>query len=256
MSNRRLAGEDSKRCRSGRNNTPSAPPASAASFKRRSQRSSVPFNQSNTAAQTPELKACSAAHNASVAVVGRTTNRRVSSIPCCARAGAYGSCGGAIQTSQGISPLVRCDSTRAGRKSCTSPKPVSSNNTSMSDAVGHPPPGKRASSELQPVDQTGRVGAAEASFNLQTRARAKIQSSDDTSRGIHVFTATKHPDDDPFDNHGLLLEVDTNGFEIGIFGQQPYDGAFLSIALHGDFVFQARDHDLAITPLGRAIYGH
>ena len=32
----------------------------------------VPFNQSKTAAQTPELKACSAAHKASVAVAGRT----------------------------------------------------------------------------------------------------------------------------------------------------------------------------------------
>ncbi len=68
VNNRRnTAGEDSNRCRSGRNNTPSAPPASAASFKRRSQRSSVPFNHSKTAAQTPELKACSAAHKASVA---------------------------------------------------------------------------------------------------------------------------------------------------------------------------------------------
>ncbi len=85
---RKVAGEDSKRCRSGRNSTPRAPPASAASFKRRSQRSSVPFNHSNTAAQTPELKACSAAHKASVAVAGRTTNKRPSSIPCCAKAGA------------------------------------------------------------------------------------------------------------------------------------------------------------------------
>src|SRR5580658_1223889 len=118
-------------------------------------------------------------------------------------------------------PVLRCDSTRAGRKSCTSPRPVSSSNTSISDAVGHPPPGKRASSELLPVDQTGRVGAAEASFNFQTRASAKISASVDASRGIHVFTATKHPDDDAFDNHRLGFEIDTNGFEIGIFGQQP-----------------------------------
>src|SRR5216684_1907395 len=96
---------------------------------------------------------------------------------------------------------------------------VQSRSTSMRDAVGHPPPGKRASSELLPVDQTGREGAAEASFNFQTRASAKICASDDTSRSIPVFTATKHSDDHPFDNHGLFFEIDANGFEIGIFGQ-------------------------------------
>src|ERR1700682_1732049 len=106
----------------------------------------------------------------------------------------------------------------------------------MSDAVGHPPPGKRASSELLPVDQTGRVGAAEASFNFQTRASAKMSANDDTSRGIHVFTATKYPDDHSLDNHRLFFEIDTNGFEIGIFRQQPHNRAFLSIALDGHFV--------------------
>src|SRR5471030_1580874 len=114
----------------------------------------------------------------------------------------------------------------------------------MSDAVGHPPPGKRASSELLPVDQTGRAGAAEASFNFQTRASAKTSASDDTSRGIHVFTATRYPDDHPFDNHGLLSEIDTDGFKIGILRKQPDDGAFLPVAFDGDLVFQARDHDL------------
>ena len=59
-----------------------------ASFKRRSHLSSVPFSHNSTAAQTPELKACSAAHKASVAVVGRTTSKRPRSIPCCAKAGA------------------------------------------------------------------------------------------------------------------------------------------------------------------------
>src|SRR5580658_1143037 len=153
-------------------------------------------------------------------------------------------------------PVLRCDSTRAGRKSCTSPKPVSSSSTSMSDAVGHPPPGKRASSALQPVDQTGRAGAAEASFNLQTRASAKIPSSDNTSRGIHVFATTKHPDHHPFDNHGLFFQIDANGLEVGVFGQQPHDRAFLAIALDGDLVFQARYHDLAIAHLGRAMHGN
>src|SRR5476649_1680398 len=104
----------------------------------------------------------------------------------------------------------------------------------MSDAVGHPPPGKRASSELLPVDQTGRAGAAEASFNFQTRASAKISASVGASRGIHVFTATKHSDNHPFDNHGLFFEIDANGFEVGVFGQQPNDRAFLSIAFDGD----------------------
>src|SRR5580692_5876603 len=102
-------------------------------------------------------------------------------------------------------PTLPWHATKAGKNSCTSPRPVSSTNTSMSDAVGHPPPGKRASSELKPVDQTGRAGAAEASFNFQTRASAKIAASDDSSRGIHVFTTTQDTDHHPFDDHGLLF---------------------------------------------------
>jgi hypothetical protein len=63
------------------------------------------------------------------------------------------------------------------------------NNTSTSDAVGQPPPGRRASSALRPVDQTGRDGAAEASFNFQTRASAKISASaKDDNVGL-----TRHP---------------------------------------------------------------
>src|ERR1700733_14608634 len=106
-------------------------------------------------------------------------------------------------------PLRRWQAPKAGKNSCTSPRPSSSSSTSMRDAVGHPPPGKRASSELLPVDQTGRGGAAEASFTFQTRASAKISASVDFSRGIHVFTATKHSNDHPFDNHGLFFEIDS-----------------------------------------------
>src|SRR5450755_4223804 len=124
----------------------------------------------------------------------------------------------------------------------------------MSDAVGHPPPGKRASSELLPVDQTGRAGAAEASFNFQTRASAKTSASNDTSRGIHVFTTTQHTDDDPFNNHGLFFEIDADGFEVGIFGQQPNDRAFLPITFDRDFIFQTRDHDLAIAHFRRSMH--
>src|SRR5271154_11466 len=126
----------------------------------------------------------------------------------------------------------------------------------MSDAVGHPPPGKRASSELQPVDQTGRAGAAEASFNFQTRASAKISASDEPSRGIHVFATTQYTNDHPFDNHGLFFEIDANGFEIGVFRQQPHDGAFLPIAFDRDLVFQTRDNDLTVAHFGRAMHGH
>src|SRR5580704_844150 len=126
----------------------------------------------------------------------------------------------------------------------------------MSDAVGHPPPGKRASSELEPVDQTGRAGAAEASFNFQTRASAKISASDDLSRSIHVFAATQDTDDHPFDNHGLFFEIDANGFEVGVFWQQPDDCSFLAITLNRDFVFQTCDHDLTIAHLRRAMHGH
>src|ERR1700684_2239321 len=121
----------------------------------------------------------------------------------------------------------------------------------MSDAVGQPPPGKRASSALRPVDQTGRDGdwrwprrwPAEASQelkdNFQTRASARRLPSVGTSRGIHVFTAAKHPDHHPFDHHRLFFQIDANGFEIGVLGQEPYDGALLPIALDGHLVLEA-----------------
>ena len=50
----------------------------------------VPFEpQEPTAAHTPELNACSAAQRASVALGGRINQqKRVSSIPSCAKAGA------------------------------------------------------------------------------------------------------------------------------------------------------------------------
>ena len=89
-----------------------------------------------------------------------------------------------------------------------------------SDAAGQPPPGKRASRALRPVDQTGDVGRrpAEASFNFQTRASAKISARVGDSRSIHVFTATKHTDHNPFDDHGLFLEIDPDGFKIRVLG--------------------------------------
>src|ERR1700761_442349 len=129
----------------------------------------------------------------------------------------------------------------AGRNNCTSPNPSRSKRTSMSDAVGHPPPGKRASSELLPVDQTGRAGAAEASFNFQTRASAKISAIDDASRGIHVFTTTQDTDAHPFNNHGLFFEIDADGFEIRVFGQQPNNRALLPVTFDRYLILQTRD---------------
>ena len=120
----------------------------------------------------------------------------------------------------GVSVALCWHATRAGKNNWISPRPLVSSNTSMSDAVGQPPPGKRASSALRPVDQTGRDGRkpAEASFNFQTRASAKISASDGASRSIHIFTATKHTHHDPFDDHGLFFEIDPDGFEIGVLG--------------------------------------
>src|ERR1700683_4662182 len=152
-------------------------------------------------------------------------------------------------------PILPWHATKAGKNSWTSPRPVSSSSTPRSAAFAHPPPGKRASSELLPVDQTGRVGAAEASFNFQTRASAKISAIDAASRGIHVFTTTQHTDDHPFNNHGLFFEIAKNGLEIGVFGQQPNNRAFLPVAFHRDFVFQTRDHDLSIAHFRRAVHG-
>ena len=154
--NARLAGEDSNRCRSGRNSTPSAPPASAASFKRRSQRSSVPFNQSKTAAQTPELKACSAAHKASVALAGRTMISGPARFPAAPKP--VQRVHGAAQSRPAKEPHRRFCAGIPPKpaKKLDFAEPGASSSTSTSDAVGQPPPGKRASSALRPVDQTGR----------------------------------------------------------------------------------------------------
>ena len=82
-----------------------------------------------------------------------------------------------------------------------------------------------------------------------------MSASEVGSRGIHVFTATQNPDDDPFDDHRLFLEIDAYRFEIGILGQQPHDRAFLPVALDRHLVLEARDDDLAIAHLGRAMHG-
>src|SRR5471032_1476615 len=127
---------------------------------------------------------------------------------------------------------MRCwDCTRAGKNSCTSPRPVASISTSTSEAVGQPPPGRRRSNEGLPVDQTGRGGRAAPSLSFQTRASARMSASDVASRSIHVFTAPQDANDDSLDDHRLGLQIDSYGLKIGIFRHQPDDRAFLPVAL-------------------------
>src|SRR5882672_12114967 len=49
-----------------------------------------------------------------------------------------------------------------------------------------------------------------------------------------------------FDDERIFLDVDADGFEVRVLGQQPHHRTVLLVTLDGDFVFEARHDDLAI----------
>ena len=51
-------------------------------------------------------------------------------------------------------------------------------------------------------------------------------------------------DNNAFDNHRLLGQVDLNRLELLILGQQPDHGTFLPIALDGHFILDAGNNNL------------
>src|SRR6185437_10636413 len=63
----------------------------------------------------------------------------------------------------------------------------------------------------------------------------------------------QHADHDALDEERLLLEVYLDRLEIAVLRQQPDDGAFLTVALHGDLVLQACHDDLAAAHLRRTV---
>src|SRR6185312_2366943 len=63
----------------------------------------------------------------------------------------------------------------------------------------------------------------------------------------------QHADHDALDEQRLLLEVHLDRLEVAVLRHEPNDGAFLTIALHGDLVLQARHDDLAAAHLRRAV---
>ena len=99
-SRRNAAAEFCWRAAKGRNAMAQLRPFSAASCKRRFAWSSSVSGHSNTAAQVPDDKACSADQRISLAFLGRTISMRDKSIPYCCSAGGYGWNGGATQAIQ------------------------------------------------------------------------------------------------------------------------------------------------------------
>src|SRR5262245_29994925 len=123
-------------------------PSSAASCKRRSAEGEPQPTQLSTAAQLPQRRQRSAAHKLSPSERVLTTTTRARSTPQNWNPGAYGSCGGATNTSH-FSDRESCDS--AGISKRSSPAPDRPTSNSVSAARGQPPPGSCASSSAKPV---------------------------------------------------------------------------------------------------------
>src|SRR5256885_1012867 len=63
-----------------------------------------------------------------------------------------------------------------------------------------------------------------------------------------------HTHHDALDEQRLFFQIYPDRLELGVLGQQPHDGAFLAVAFHGDFVLQARHHDLAAADFRGAVH--
>src|SRR5690606_29845320 len=83
--------------------------------------------------------------------------------------------------------------------------------------------------------RTGRVGGVLANASTAWKLLAKL--------------AAYNADAQPFDGQLLMLQVDFNGCEVGIFSQQPNLAAFAFEAFDGDFIVQAGDDDLPVACL-------
>ena len=107
-------------CPGRRHSTPQVRPSRAATASRRSTRSSCGPSHANAAPHSGARSACSYAHSSSAPLRQRTISSRARSSPAAASAGAYGRCGGAIQTT---SRRPACRRASAGSVSRISPMP-------------------------------------------------------------------------------------------------------------------------------------
>src|SRR5215469_10785637 len=246
---RNTAAEASRAARRGRNNTPSVWPRSAASCRRRISRSFGRRIQPRTASQAPEPSACSKAHR------GRappTTAIRSSITPQAASAGANGISGGATHTHQ-RALAARVSAASAGMSSVSSPLPKRETRISIRPVRGQPLSGRYSSSAAYPLDNPARRAAlrprqmagcssSRAIFAAPTTMPAHQRTWVGTSSHQAARSAAPHhAHDDSFDEQGLLFQIHLYRLELAVLGQQPYDRAFLAIALHGDFVLEPRD---------------
>jgi len=165
---RSAAGDASSILRMERNRIPSDSPASAASCKRRRALESACASQASTTLAVPARSACSTAQSPSCALRGCTMSTRARLTPARASAGAYGTCGGATNTSQRSSSVARAS---AGMSRESSPIPSRGITISVSAPRGNPPPGNSASSPGKPEGSACTGGAASP---RQMSARCKI----------------------------------------------------------------------------------
>jgi hypothetical protein len=168
------AGEDSRAAASGRKSATKAELASAASARRRNSGYRASGSHATKPRQLAARSACSAAQSASRRPGARTTTRLLRSTPAAANPGAYGTCGGASQTTR-FPELVRRAS--AGRTSCNSPMPSTSARISVSTPVGQPPPGNSASRDTNPVGSAGTTARAGEPRHTGWRCRISARST-------------------------------------------------------------------------------
>src|ERR1017187_6035585 len=107
----------------------------------------------------------------------------------------------------------------------------------------------RARSRLQAIPAaTRRVETSSQPYRPRlNRPSSRHRSANRGFACRGARAAPQHADHDALDQQCFVLEIDTDGLKVGIFGHQPDHAALLSIAFDRYFVLEPRDDDLTMT---------
>src|SRR5713226_9552326 len=97
------------------------------------------------------------------------------------------------------------------------------------------------------------VGALEQGGEREKRACHGPRPAEKTARASK--RPADHADAEAFDGEIVLAQIDDDGLELGILGEQHDGFAAAAQALHRDLVVHPRHHDLARARLARAVHG-
>ena len=75
-------------------------------------------------------------------------------------------------------------------------------------------------------------------------------------RLVQWHAIANNTDDNAFDDHRLLGEIDVNRLEVFVLRQQFNDGAVLLITFDSDFIVDSRNYDLPAANFRCAMYGY